>query len=88
MKAPSMASFDDDKIAEGKSQLERESEARARRIALRKEQTAKKRMDSSLQKFVRTSFLAVIWFGLIGGLFILIAWNWSTFNIWLSKAGL
>jgi hypothetical protein len=63
-------------MAQNKDQLLREEEAQKRRIALRRQETEKRQREARRKRIVRNSYLAILWAGIIFGLFLGIAYAW------------
>lgn len=70
------------KLADSHEQIVREEDARKRRIQMRREQDEKRRRADRRRRNIRNSYLAILWLGVIGGGFIVIAWNWMTLVAW------
>ncbi len=66
--------FDEQKLAEGRLQLEDEADARKRRIKLRKQHQAKLNAKRTAKRRARTFRLAGVWMTLFAGGFFAIAW--------------
>lgn len=78
-----MADPTDKQITKNKEQLEQEEAARLRRIAMRRQEQEARQRELRRKRIIRNSYLAILWFGVIGGGFILVAWNWSTVRAFL-----
>ena len=73
-----MAEVNKKQLAENKELLAREEEAQRRRIALRRQEEERRRSQERRQRIIRNSYMAILWFAVIAGLFIAIAWFWPT----------
>ncbi len=66
--------------AQIQEQLLREEEAQKRRITLRRQQAEKLKGEARRKRIVRNSYLAILWFAVICGLSIGIAYVWPMFR--------
>lgn len=76
------------KLAQGQEQVNREEESRKRRIVMRRQEEEKRRRAERRRRNIRNAYLAILWLGVIGGGFILVAWNWTIIGGWMSRLGL
>ncbi len=82
-----MADMEKKKLADNQEQLNREEESRKRRIVMRRQEEERRRRAERRRRNIRNAYLAILWFGVIGGGFIIVAWNWVLVDKWLKILG-
>ncbi len=82
-----MSRAEEKKLARNREELEKEGEARTRRLALRRQEEKRRKELERKRRNIRNSYLAIFWFGLLAAGFVAVAWNWTGFTRWFHALG-